>query len=82
MSGPPDELGELADFEEKKVKGGVMYTYQLDGKFPAGKWLACLYGEGDQVKLGKKLDDDTKVCSFMYRKGEHVGETKVAIKCE
>ena len=82
MSGPPEELGELADFEERHVKGAVIYTYKLDGKFPAGKWLACLYGEGDQVKLGKRLADSVRVCSFTYRKGEHVGENKVAIKCE
>ena len=81
MSGPPEELGGLADFDEEHVKGAVIYTYKLDGKFQSGKWLACLYGEGDQIKLGKRLDDATNVCSFTYRKGEHVGENKVAIQC-
>lgn len=39
MSGPPEQLGELADYEQKKEKGGWKNTYQLDGKFPEGKWL-------------------------------------------
>jgi hypothetical protein len=81
MSGPPEELGELADFSQKREKGAWIYTYQLDYPFPAGKWLACLYGESDQLTLGKKLDDNVKVCSFTYRQGEHVGENKITIAC-
>lgn len=80
-SGPPEELGELADFSQKREKGAWIYTYRLDYPFPAGKWLACLYGESDQVTLGKKLDDSVKVCSFTYRQGEHVGENRITISC-
>ena len=82
MSGPPEELGELAEFRQKREKGGWTYTYQLDAPFPAGKWLACSYGESGQVTLSKKLDDNIRVCSFRYQKGKHVGETVIAIICE
>ncbi|WP_374015197.1 STY0301 family protein [Massilia sp. BJB1822] len=82
MSGPPEELGELAEFSQKREKGGWIYTYQLDVPFPAGKWLACTYGESDQVTLGRKLNDNVRVCSFRYRKGRHVGENDIAIACK
>ncbi|WP_371871673.1 STY0301 family protein [Pseudoduganella violacea] len=82
MSGPPEELGELAEFSQKREKGVWIYTYQLDAPFPAGKWLACTYGESDQVTLGKRLDDNTRVCSFRYQKGRHVGENIIAIACK
>jgi hypothetical protein len=81
MSGPPEDLGELAEFSQKREKGAWIYTYQLDAPFPAGKWLACTYGESDQVTLGKKLDDNIRVCSFKYKKGKHVGENNIAISC-
>ncbi|WP_256079947.1 STY0301 family protein [Massilia sp. YIM B04103] len=82
MSGPPEELGELAEFSQKREKDVWVYTYQLDAPFPAGKWLACTYGESDQVTLGRKLDDNVRVCSFRYRKGRHVGENDIAIACK
>jgi len=81
MSGPPNELGELADYSEKREKGVMVYTYKLDAPFPAGKWLSCTYGEGDQVSLGVKLADNVEVCTFRYKKGRHVGENNIAINC-
>lgn len=82
MSGPPDQLGELAGFKQSRNKGSVVHTYQLDGKFPEGKWLACTYGESDQVKLARRLADETNSCIFTYRKGEFVGQVDVAIFCK
>jgi hypothetical protein len=82
MSGPPNELGELADYSEKREKGAMVYTYKLDAPFPAGKWLSCTYGEGDQVSLGIKLADSIKVCTFRYKKGRHVGENNIDINCQ
>jgi hypothetical protein len=82
MSGPPNELGELADYSEKREKGAMVYTYKLDAPFPAGKWLSCTYGEGDQISLGMKLADNIKVCTFRYKKGTHVGENNIAISCQ
>jgi len=82
MSGPPDQLGELAGFKQSRINGGVVHTYQLDGKFPEGKWLACTYGESDQIKLAKRLADGTNSCTFIYRKGEFVGQVHVAISCK
>jgi hypothetical protein len=82
MSGPPEKLGELSDFKQKRGKNDWTYTYQLDGKFPDGKWLACTYGESDQVTLSKKLDDGVQTCAFSYRKGKHVGQNDIAILCK
>jgi len=82
MSGPPKELGELADYSEKRDKGAMVYTYKLDAPFPAGKWLSCTYGEGDQISLGMRLADNIKVCTFRQKKGPHVGENYIAINCQ
>lgn len=82
MSGPPEQLGELADFKQEKKSGIWTYKYELDGKFPEGKWLACHYGESNQVTLAKKLADHTRTCAFTYRKGEHVGQNHIAIACK
>ena len=82
MNGPPEQLGELADYQQTAGKQGPTYTYHLDGKFPDGKWLACTYGESNQVTLSKRLDDSVQVCRFKYRKGKHVGQNDVAISCE
>ena len=82
MNGPPEDYGELSDYEQKRDKKGWMYTYQLDGKFPKGKWLACSYGESDQATLSKRLHDSVRVCAITYRKGEHVGQKAIVINCK
>lgn len=82
MNGPPEQLGELSDFRQQRVKNGWVDTYQLDGKFPEGKWLACRYGGTGQLILARRLDDSIDSCTFTYRPGEHVGERKIAIMCK
>ncbi|WP_373996672.1 STY0301 family protein [Duganella sp. 1224] len=81
MSGPPEQLGELSDYKQRREKNGWVYTYGLDGKFPDGKWLVCTYGESDQVKLSRRLDDDVRACTFTYRKGKYVGQHEIMISC-
>lgn len=81
MNGPPEQLGELSDFRQKRLKKGWVDTYRLDGKFPEGKWLACRYGGTDQLTLAMRLDDSIDSCTFTYRQGEHVGERNIAILC-
>ena len=82
MNGPPDKLGELADFRQKYSKKAWTYTYELDGKFEEGKWLACTYGESDQVTLSKRLDDSIRSCAFTYHKGKYVGQNDIKIQCK
>lgn len=82
MDGPPERLGELADFTQKGTKNQWTYTYQLKGKFPDGKWLACTYGESDQITLSKRLDDNVHACTFTYRRGKYVGQNDIAIDCK
>lgn len=81
MSGPPEKLGELSEYKQKRKQGEWVYTYELDGEFPDGKWLACTYGESDQVTLSQRLDDGIQRCTFTYRKGRHVGQRDIAIAC-
>lgn len=81
MSGPPEQLGELSDFRQTRMKNGWIDAYQLDGKFPQGKWLACRYGGTGQLTLSRRLDDSITACTFSYRKGEHAGQNSIAIMC-
>ncbi|MGO4381661.1 STY0301 family protein [Pseudoduganella sp. RAF53_2] len=81
-NGPPEQLGELADFTERSAKREWSRTYELDGQFPNGKWLACMYGEGDQVSLGMRLPESVKSCTFVYRKGQYVGQHDIQIRCK
>ncbi|USX25619.1 hypothetical protein NHH73_24050 [Oxalobacteraceae bacterium OTU3CINTB1] len=82
MDGPPEKLGELSDYKQSSRKHELVYTYQLDGKFPHGKWLSCTYGESDQVTLARQLPDDTNACVITSRKGEHVGQNDIKIDCK
>ena len=82
MNGPPEKMRELSDFRQTRRKKEWTYTYQLDGKYPEGIWLACSYGETDQVTLSKRLDDSIRTCTFKYKTGEHVGQTDIAIRCQ
>ncbi len=82
MSSPPEMLGELISDTERKSTKGMEYTYRIDGKFPNGKWLACTYGESDQVTFARRLPDDMNLCRFTYRKGEHVGQNEIKIDCK
>lgn len=81
MVSPPELLGALIPDDERRGKTGMIDTYQIDGTFPHGKWLACRYGEADQVTLSRALPDDTKACTFSYRKGEYVGQNLIKIDC-
>jgi hypothetical protein len=81
MNGPPDQLGELADFTQQRGKNGWTYAYQLDGKFPNGKWLTCMYGEHDQITLAKRIPDRMQSCVFVYREGQYAGQNDIKIQC-
>lgn len=81
MISPPELLGSLIPDVERKGKTGMIYTYKIDGTFPDGKWLACRYGESDQVTLARALPAATTVCTFTYRKGEYGGQNMIKIDC-
>lgn len=81
MSGPPEQLGELADFRQQRGKGYWTHTYRLNGPFPQGKWLVCMYGESNQIKLSTKLPDTVQSCSFKFRQGKYAGQNDIAIDC-
>ena len=82
MSSAPELLGELAGYTEQRRNDAMVYTYHVGGQFPNGKWLACKYGESDQVTLARRLPDTTDVCVITSRKGEYVGQNDVRIECK
>lgn len=82
MSSPPEMLGELVEDSERQDKNQKVYTYNIDGKFPHGKWLACKYGESNQITLARQLPDATNTCVISLRKGQHVGQNDIKIACE
>jgi len=82
MSTPPEMLGELIQDSERRSKTRVVDTYKIDGKFPNGKWLACKYGEAEQVTLARQLPDNTVVCIITTQKGEYVGQNEIKIDCK
>jgi hypothetical protein len=82
IDGPPEQLGDLAEFTERKRGAESSYTYRLDGKFPDGKWIKCSYGINGEVTLSRKIDDSTAQCTFTYRKGSKAGQNDIKISCE
>lgn len=71
--GPPEKLGELADFTTHPGKTEWSYTYSLQGSFPDGKWMQCAYGTMNEITLSKKIDDSVTECKLTYRKGKRDG---------
>lgn len=83
MSTPPEKLGHLIeDAVKKSSEGEQIYTYLLDGPFPDGKWIQCVYGERHQLSLSKRLDDRTSKCRVSIRAAVKAGENTVRIECE
>lgn len=80
--GPPQEKGELADYAENYKKNEKTYTYDLDGRYPHGKWLECSYGEYGQISLGQRLDDSITQCAFRYKKGQKAGQKDILVQCK
>jgi hypothetical protein len=82
IDGPPEQLGDLADFSERRHGKESSYTYRLDSNFPDGKWIKCSYGVNGEVTLSKRIDDNTTQCTFVYRKGVKAGQNDIRIACE
>lgn len=82
MYGPPELRGELADFSTRPGKTEWSYTYGLDGEFVEGKWIQCAYGAFNEVTLSKRIDDNTKECTFTYRNGKKAAQHEIKIQCK
>lgn len=81
-SGPPEQHGDLANFQRVQKKGEWSDTYDLDRPFPNGKWLECGYGEHNEVTLSQQLPAPVKKCTFSYQKGAKAGQHKIKIECK
>lgn len=82
IDGPPEQLGDLAEFSERRRGKELSYSYRLEGSFPSGKWIKCSYGVNGEVTLSKRIDDSISQCSFTYRKGIKAGQNEIKILCD
>ncbi len=82
IDGPPEKLGDLAEYTERRHGAEAIYTYRLDGNFPEGKWIKCTYGVYGEVTLSKKIEDNTAQCTFHYRRGQKAGQNDISIVCQ
>src|SRR5665647_3450789 len=71
-SGPPGAFANLrGEATVHKNKNEWSKTFKLDGEHPYGNWIECGYGEYNQIKLSRRIDDRAKECTMTYRTGEH-----------
>lgn len=80
--GPPELRGELADFSTRPGKTEWSYTYKLEGEFADGKWIQCTYGAFNEVTLSKRIDSNTRECTFTYRNGKKAAQHDIKIRCK
>lgn len=63
-------------------KGSVQWQFDKGIKyFPEGKWLSCDYGDGNDVMIGRRIDDDTYECTVKYVKNR-LGYNDFDIRCK
>lgn len=81
---PPEKLANLVGETTRRPGSGKEWstTYMLEGAYPDGKWMECGYGEYNQLILSRRLDDDTKECTVIYRKGEKAGQNALKTNCK
>ena len=82
IEGPPERRGDIADFTTRQGKLQWSYRYGLEGEFEGGKWIQCAYGANNEITLSKRIADDTKVCTFTYRKGTKIAQHEIKIECK
>lgn len=82
INGPPEQLGQLREYSERRGKTEWSYTYRLDGPFPDGKWMQCAYGAFNELTLSTRLDEHTSECTVTYREGKKVAQHDLEITCK
>lgn len=85
MNGPPSRKGTLQDVSTtvKGAKRISRYVWDERGESPdsEGKWIACKYGETNNVVLSKRIDDNASQCTVTYTKNPQ-GRSDVDIHCD
>ncbi|MES2149472.1 MAG: STY0301 family protein [Pseudomonadota bacterium] len=81
MDGPPADLAVLMGEEPTKRSDRKAVTkWNLSGVFSGAKWIACNYGQGNEVILSQRINDTTKEC--IVTSSEHeFGRVSIEITC-
>jgi hypothetical protein len=82
-AGPPEINGQLRPDESTYAEGKKSWRvrYNLQGNFPRGKWIECMYGTMNQVVLSKRLPDPISACVVSYRNRGEAAQHSVEISC-
>lgn len=79
-SGPPEELAVLVGEPVKGRKLATSYIWTTPG-FPQGMWLQCLYGDGGQVVISRRLPEPIRECVIEYTSVKATRDTRVVVSC-
>ncbi|MEO7576840.1 MAG: STY0301 family protein [Massilia sp.] len=82
-AGPPGSLAVLrgSQLNSKNEAQSTRYEFSEVG-FEKGKWLDCGYGEGSEITLSKRLDDNLKECTITYPPNRSRNWQKITIACQ
>ena len=79
-SGPPEELAVLVGEPVKGRKRATSYVWTTPG-FAQGMWLQCLYGDGGEVVISRRLPEPIRECVVDYASVKAGGGTRVVVSC-
>lgn len=82
LVGMPEEKGELRG-QDRKTKDGYEIRYAGLNEFqePLQKWVFCSYGQGGEVRLFRRMPDDTDECLVKYKRNREPAVPTVTIAC-
>lgn len=84
MDGPPAVMAILKEnfYAKRGGKITTKWVWASRGEtYPDGKWMACNYGDANDVILSKRIDDNTSECTVITTKNEY-GRNEVDIHCK
>lgn len=77
FSGPPAELAELQETDS----GKGWQSWKLEGPYPEGLWVQCVYGRGG-LTLTRKLSTVAGTCTARYEKTPPTKPKPVSFVCK
>lgn len=84
MTGPPSDMAILKENSviTRGNKKTVKWVWDEIGEPPetGGKWMACHYGDANDVILSRKIDDNSSACTVTYTKNRY-GRNELDVRC-
>lgn len=83
MNGPPSHVADLKEDYSKRSGKKEVSRWDLGGgigAYPDGKWLACKYGETNNLVLSRRIDDAATHC-IVTQTSTGQRPDKVEVKC-